>query len=454
MRCASLESVARLNHHDVIVIGAGVAGLAAAGALRAAGRDVIVLEARDRIGGRVYTHHEPHGEPIELGAEFIHGRAEALQRILDDERLTSVEVEGSRFKAARGRLRPLHDFWPQLDRAFAPLAAMRGRDRSMADALEQYAGGRRLAVERRLAREFVEGFHAADVEKISARALVAAGSPCDDVRETRLGRLVSGYGEVPERLAARLAGRILLCTIVTSVAWRAGRVEVTAREASGAMATRFFAPAIVVAVPLGVLKAAAGEPGAIAFTPPLTQKAAALASLEMGSAVRVVLRFGERFWASDAFGSRARGGPLDTLSFLHTNDPDFPTFWTAYPLREPVVVAWRGGPGAKRLLDLGMTALRERAVTALARQCGMTRRRLHSMVSGVWAHDWDRDPFARGAYSYQRIGGATAPAALARPIRGTLFFAGEASDADGATGTVHGAIATGLRAAKQVERAR
>jgi monoamine oxidase len=445
--------VARLSRHDVVVIGAGVAGLAAARALRAAGRDVVVLEARERIGGRIHTHHEPQGPPIELGAEFIHGRADALQQILDEERLTSVEVEGIRFRAAQRRLRPLPDFWQQLDRALAPLAAMRGRDRSMADALEQYAGGRRLALERRLVREFVEGFHAADVETISARALVAAGSPCDDVREMRLGRVVSGYGEVVERLAASLAGRIQLSTIVTGVAWRAGRVEISARDVAGATVDRFVARAAVVAVPLGVLKAAAGEPGAIAFTPPLKQKDASLALLDMGSAVRVVLRFSERFWASDSFARRKDAGTLDTLSFLHTRDPDFPTFWTAYPLREPFVVAWRGGPGAKALCQLGMTALHERAVTALARQCGLTRRRLHAMLTGAWAYDWDGDPFARGAYSYQRVGGAAAPAALARPIRGTLFFAGEAADAEGATGTVHGAIATGRRAAKQVLRA-
>jgi monoamine oxidase len=446
--------VARLNHHEVVVIGAGVAGLAAARALRGAGRDVIVLEARDRIGGRVYTHHEPQGRPIELGAEFIHGRADALQRILDDEGLTSFEVDGSRFRATRAGLRPLHDFWQQLDRALAPLATMRGSDRSMADALEQYAGGRRLAVERRLAREFVEGFHAADVDAISARSLVAAGSPCDDIREMRLGRLVAGYGEIAVRLAAPLAGRIHLSTIATDVSWRSGRVEINARDAAGTTMTRFVARAVVVAVPLGVLKATAGEPGAIAFTPPLTQKADTLASLEMGSVVRVVLRFSERFWASDAFAARTHAGALDTLSFLHTNDPDFPTFWTAYPLREPVVVAWCGGPHAEELSKLGVTAVRERAVAALARQCGVPRRRLQAMLAGVWMHDWNRDPFARGAYSYQRVGGAEAPAALARPIRGTLFFAGEASDREGATGTVHGAIATGLRAAKQVLRNR
>jgi hypothetical protein len=81
-------------------------------------------------------------------------------------------------------------------------------------------------------------------------------------------------------------------------------------------------------------------------------------------------------------------------------------------------------------------------------------RRLGRTVEGyaAWTHDWQNDPYSRGAYSYQIVGGATAPAALARPLEGTLFFAGEATETSGATGTVHGAIASGKRAAAQVLR--
>ena len=74
------------------------------------------------------------------------------------------------------------------------------------------------------------------------------------------------------------------------------------------------------------------------------------------------------------------------------------------------------------------------------------------MVEAAWMHDWVHDPFTRGAYSYSMVGGLDAPAALARPLAGTLFFAGEATDTEGATGTVHGAIASGQRAARQLLR--
>src|SRR6185436_6667951 len=118
----------------------------------------------------------------------------------------------------------------------------------------------------------------------------------------------------------------------------------------------------------------------------------------------------------------------------------------------PVLVAWRGGPGAIRLAGLALEEIQETAIASLARQTGASRLRLRGMVEAVWMHDWEHDPYSRGAYSYQMVGGVEAPAALARPLRGTLFFAGEAAEAEGRTGTVHGAIASGRRAARDVER--
>ena len=91
-------------------------------------------------------------------------------------------------------------------------------------------------------------------------------------------------------------------------------------------------------------------------------------------------------------------------------------------------------------------------MTSLARQLRVSRQRLRSLVEGFWSHDWEHDPFARGAYSYVAVDGSNATRALARPLRGTLFFAGEAVDTEGGTGTVDGAISSGRRAAKQVLR--
>jgi monoamine oxidase len=429
---------------DAVVLGAGAAGVAAARALHEQGMNVVVLEARERIGGRVFTCRDAKSPmPIELGAEFMHGRADELQMLLKDASLPNLDVAGERYAAAARGLRPLNDFWERLDRVMRRLKGPPVRDRSFHEFLDDRPGGVRLAHERRLARQWVEGFHAADARLISSHSLAEAGWPADDVEERRLGRVVDGYDRVIEWLAEPLAGRIRLGAVVTGVRWAPGNVVVDVRQSDGREGLAIEARAAVVAVPLGVLKANAGDTGFIRFVPELRAKRRALAALAVGSALRVVFRLRERFWSSD----------YDTLSFLHSADNDFPTWWTAYPMREPLMVGWCGGPNARRLSLLGAGELEARALSALSRQFHMSRQRLSRLVEGFWTHDWEHDPFSSGAYSYSVVGGSEAPSWLARPLRRTLFFAGEAADSEGSTGTVHGAMASGRRAARQVTRA-
>ncbi len=296
------------------------------------------------------------------------------------------------------------------------LDSQRTPERSFQEFLDRKPGGQRLANERRLALQFVEGFHAADW------------------------------------LAEPLIEHVRLAAITTRVRWSPGNVVVEAQHPDGRTRPAVHARAAIIAVPLGVLKAPMGETGAIEFVPELRAKRHALEHLAMGSVVRVVLRFTERFWSSDWFAKQVEHEELDTLSFLHGQDEDFPVWWTAYPINAPIMAGWSGGERARMLSQLASEELELRAVASLAGQFGIAHERLRGLVNAVWTHDWQNDPFARGAYSYQMVGGAEAPAALARPVRGTLFFAGEAADPDARTGTVHGAIASGRRAAREVVR--
>jgi monoamine oxidase len=286
------------------------------------------------------------------------------------------------------------------------------------------------------------------------QALAENGSPGDDHGERRIGRVIEGYDCVLASLAVPIDERILLSSAVTDIEWEPRRVSVHIRRVAGrGAAGRIEARAVVVTVPVGVLAADRGEDGAIRFVPAIEQKQTALDLIASGTVVRVVLRCRERFWAEDAFAKRHRVDDVDTWSFLHGREDPFPTWWTAYPSVAPVLVGWCGGPCARRIVEESPGAVIDAAIGALARHVGLPRGRIASMVEQTWMHDWEHDPYSRGAYSYQKVGGIDAPAELAKPIRGTLFFAGEASEASGGTGTVHGAIATGTRAARQVLRA-
>ena len=435
-------------------MGAGVAGLAAARTLRAHDVDVVVVEARDRIGGRILTQRDPAlPVPIELGAEFVHGTAPELQDVIAQARLLSYDIEGCRYRVRRSKLEPMVGFYKQLELVMRRLDPHRRTDRSFLDFLASNPGGRALADARKLALQYVEGFHAADPSLISERSLADGGSPRGAEREKRIGRILGGLDGVPSWLASGLTNRVRLSTAVTSVVWdeRGARLEL--RRGDGAPADDVEARAVIVTVPLGVLRASADETGAIRFAPALDAKRPALETLEMGSVVRVALRMRERFWATERFAKRLGDEGLDRLTFLNGSDHDFPVWWTTYPVHSPLLVGWQGGVRARRLSERSVGEIIGAAVRALAGIFHMPRRRIDGMIDGMWTHDWEHDPHTRGAYSYARVGGADSSGKLAQPLRGTLFFAGEATDSDVRNGTVHGAIATGRRAAAQVRRA-
>ena len=427
-----------MERFDVAVVGAGVAGLAAAAELHRQGFRVAVFEARDRIGGRIFTHRDERVPiPIELGAELIHGEAPETQRILAAARLLACDIAGEHWRAARGRLRPFSGTLDGIDRVLKRIDR-RGPDQSFADFLAKRPGGRSLARDRTAARWFVQGFHAADVDDIGILSIAPEEGEEATDSAVHSGRVVYGYDAVPGFLARGLDGSIHRGTRVAAIDWEPGRAELTLQDGSGPT-SRVGARAVVVTLPLGVLQAAADLPGSCTFRPEPPGLRKTLDLLAMGSVARLVVWFRELPWAAP-------------LSFLHMGGGPFNVWWSAYPFRFPLAVAWSGGPPSRELTGKAPEEVAAIAFRALAEQTGISRRRIASRVEGFWLHDWTGDPYARGAYSYARVGGSRAAKLLSKPVAGTLFFAGEAADAEGRTGTVEGALATGLRAAKQIRR--
>ena len=436
---------------DVAIVGAGVAGLAASRALAEAGVSVCVLEARDRIGGRMYTLHDdrlPHG--IELGAEFIHGSAPELVEIVNQAGLTAFIIEGDRWRPRGKKLIKAMDYWGEMHKVMRYLPDS-GPDESFAEFLAREPGGRSAGEARALSRQFVEGFHAAEPQKLSAKALSDGGAPSEDPTEQRIMRIPSGYDGVPQWFARGVESQIMTETVVDSIEWEPHRVSISAR-ARGGRSVIVDARAAVVTAPLAVIFCPPGEPGAIAFKPMPRVLQKMHGKLTVGSVQRTVFLFRERWWA-EKLASMPKGESLENLSFLYGDTEDYPVWWTLYPAHLPAMVGWSGGPTALRLAGKSYEEKRERAVAALAKNLRVSKRRVESQVVEMWTHDWNIDPFARGAYSYSMVGGANAAAQLARGVDGTLWFAGEAADAKGRNGTVNGAIGSGRAAAKAVKRA-
>src|SRR5216117_1800258 len=444
---------------DVLVLGAGAAGLAAARDLSHAGLRVTIIEARPRVGGRILTLHDSRSPvPLELGAEFIHGeRAETLS-LAQAAGLAVLELPGLHDLAAAGRFKAVDGFWELVDRMNHDLArrlVRRGRDFPVSE----YLDSRSVTPARRgMLRDFLQGFYAAHPDRLSAESLaVEARGEGNAERDEVAGgqfRIANGGdalmkwlrdGLDPDRTEVRLS------TVAESVQWKRGAVSVACRGGDRGPLPTLTARTALITLPLGVLKA-----GVVRFDPALPVKQRALAGLEMGQVFKIVLRFREAFWEKPEFLNERRGKSVLNdrgmgLGFLHAPGAEVPVWWTSLPVRSPVLVGYVGAVTAEQLLAEEAPSRLERSLVALSEVFAVPRRELEELLDASASHDWRADPFARGAYSYIGVGGNGAPRALARPVEGTLFFAGEATNG-AEIGTVAGALSSGRRAARELLR--
>ena len=435
----------------MLIIGAGVAGLAAACDLSAAGLSVCVVEARARVGGRIYTlRDEQTPLPVELGAEFIHGRPPEIFRLAQAARLLVCDVSERRWQMRDGALRKANEFWSQIERIMDRMKKSKGRDQSFQEFLKADGNDEGLREAREAAVMYVEGFHAAQTEIIGVAGLNKENEAADEIDGDRQFRILDGYDRVALWLhdeARSLGATFHLRTIVQEVRWQRGRVELMTASEEGPKV--FTAPCAVVTLPLGVLQAGEGLRGAVRFVPPLPDKERAARSLAVGHVVRITLRFRERFWDKLRLKTKEGGEDLSQLGFIHAPDEPIPVWWTHFPVHTPVLVGWAGGPVAERLPSGDHQLLLDRALSSLQSIFGIPRNQIAALLEESYAHDWQSDPFARGAYSYVPTGALDAQTQLALPVEETLFFAGEATNTEGHSATVHGALATGKRAARE-----
>lgn len=423
---------------DVIVIGAGLSGLMAARELQRAGLKAVVLEARDRPGGRVFSH--PAASPVppaEYGAEFIEGPDSLSWRLLREAGAALIEASGETWTARGTQLERRESFRAGVDEVL-PHLPRGGEDRTLLAALEEVTPGDTWAGTRDLVKRYVEGFDAAPVDRVSLKWFLEVEASEPGGRNAGQFHTLGGNGGLAHHLARALGDALHLEQTVREVRWSRGHAEVVTGDRT------WSARAVLLTLPVGVWQAREGE-GAVRFVPDVPRYRAAADRLAMGAVVKVTLHFGDRFWED----LRAGDASLSGLKFLQT-DGAVPTFWTRLPAHTPLLVAWAGGTAAEQLSRLSREELKAAVLGSLAQALHLPPAEVEAQLQGWHFHDWGTDPFSRGAYSYVPAGALDAREALGTPTEDTLFVAGEATAKGGHTATMEGALLSGQRAARQV----
>jgi CubicO group peptidase (beta-lactamase class C family)/monoamine oxidase len=411
--------------HDVIIIGAGMSGLSAANQLQENGiEDVLILEAQDRIGGRVWTDTLGESIAVDLGASWIHGElGNPLTELADEHGVIRAKTDYENdvtYNESGIEIEINEDIWDDFQDATwdAP-------DAALSEIYEDFIEENELDEEEKVYLSFlintsIENEFAADFTQLSANSLDAGAKLYgDDVL------FPGGYGQLIDILAE--GQNIELESPVTAVNYEDTHIEIT--TADGTVITTKH---VLSTVPLGVLKK-----GYIEFSPDLPEeKQEAIELLDMGVLNKTYLLFDEVFWDEDveviAFVSEQKGYWSETINL--------------YPyIEEPVLMMFNAGEYGEEIEAKSDEVILNEALGVLETMYGEVPELKDSIITR-----WSQDEWTGGSYSYLPKGvDSIVYEQLADPVNDRLFFAGEATHSKHPS-TVHGAFLSGQRAADEI----
>jgi monoamine oxidase len=430
-----IAKLCKMEQHkfDVLVIGAGAAGLIAALELALTGKSVCIIEAKDKAGGRIQTVYTPGNYPVELGAEFVHGDLPVTKELLKKAGAKIYTVGGSIWQNKNGKLteqEDLVDDYSDLDKKFKEVK----EDITVAEFFSTHLAGDNYEKLRFDLQNYVQGYYAADIKKVSTFALRDELQEGDDVQY----RIEGGYRQLVDYLEQQCREKgvqFFFSQPVKTLHWTKNAV------AANTGTTSFEARKVIVTVSIGVLQS-----DGIHFSPALPAKNAAAKALGFGHVIKVILHFEDAFWKDKKLTGNKE---LSDLNFLFSEET-IPTWWTQHPKEKAVLVGWLGGPNSKAFDTVQEEDVLKQALAALSNIFGIDVLHLSQKLSNSYWYNWGRDPYFLGAYSYEVVNGEAFMKTILEPKDETIYFAGEGLYHGPEIGTVEAALNSGRSVAQQL----
>lgn len=427
---------------DVIIIGAGVCGLTLGRDLSKTGMKVQILEGKESLGGRIMTIHPAKFDMhVEMGAEFIHGDLPETLKMLNEYGIAYHKIGGSFVRAQDKKLKKEEEQVEDRNHVLETALKLLKEDMPVEEFLTKYVTVEQIKEE---VRQYVQGYAAAHLNRASALSFKKDWLSTDEDQY----RLNHGYNELIDALHADCLEHgcnIKTGTVVKKIAWKKNDVTVFTE-----MRKNFNASKVVMTVPLGVLNATPGIKSAIQFVPEIAETSKLISELGYGNAIKFIFQFKDTFWNSVKNKSFLKTD-LNNLGFLLSSET-IPTWWTQFPENSNILTGWVGGPATQKYVHASEDVLYKEAVKSLAGIFSMSAQEIDEKVVTHKFIDWSVDPFTRGAYSYDVVGGKELKEKICMPIEDTIFFAGEAFSDSDATGTVEAAISSAFKTKEILQR--
>jgi len=402
----------------IIIAGGGVAGLFAARELSKQGYGITILEATDRLGGRIHTiRNSSFTQPVEKGVEFIHGNLPLTIQLLEEAEIEYEPVRGSMVRVSNGTWKTQEDFTLGWDELIKKMNSVR-KDMTVDEFLKKNFSDDRYTDLRTSVLRFANGFDLADTSKASILAL----------REEWMGddepyRIPGGFDQLInflEKECLRSGCIINKSSPVTEIKWEKNKVKIITSNP-----TIYNATKVIITASLGSFQ----SEKSIIFKPAIDNYFQAAKKIGYGTVVKVMLEFKEAFWEKKKKG----------IGFLFTSEI-IPTWWTQSPSSYPLLTGWAGGPQAWALENKDDEAILDLALRSLSNVFQEKIEALKKMLQASAVANWKNDLYSNGAYSYNLVESVQAKKLLNMPAGETIFFAGEAFYEGPSPGTVEAAL--------------